>query len=89
MGDQADERKQAQQHGGGASDRQIRLLPLGFHTQMAATFFEGHFHIPAPHKPFNNLLRSHRPIGAEKCFGAALAGGVNHQHPANRHRRKA
>ncbi len=76
MGDQASERKQGQQHRGGAGDGQIRPLPLGFHTEMPARFFKGDFPIPAQHKVFGNLLRAHRAIGAEKRLGAALAAGM-------------
>ncbi len=51
------QRKECQQGGGGAQDRQIRLLALRLHAQMSTDLMEGDFHRPAQDKPGNDLDR--------------------------------
>ena len=52
---QSDQGKETEQHRGGASDGQIRPLPLGFDTQMSSDFLEGHFDLPAHLEPLQDL----------------------------------
>ena len=58
MGDQADERKQAQQGRRGTRNGQVRPLALGLDAEMSAGLFESDFHMRAPRQPCWACFRS-------------------------------
>ena len=68
---------------------QVRPLALGLHAQMRPHLLEGDLQLPAQHKPFQDLRRVRRRIGAEQGLGSEFALWVPNQDPAQGHRRLA
>ena len=68
---------------------QIGPLALGLHAQMGAHLLKGDFQLPAQDKPFQDLGRVRRRVGAEQGLGSEGALGVSDQHPTNEHSRLA
>ena len=69
----------------GAGDGPVGPLTLGFHSQMRPHLLEGDLQLPAQHKPFQDLCRSHCRVGTEQRLGVEFAFGVSNQYPTNGH----
>lgn len=82
MGQQRHQREDPQERGGGAGDGLLVPLALGLHPQVGAHGLEGGLHLPAAHKPGNDLHRISREIGTQESLGSELAFGVANEHPA-------
>ena len=59
LGHDGHQAEETQETGGGAFDGPVRPLALGFETEAGAQFFEGHFDIPAPGGPQDDLFGRH------------------------------
>ena len=86
MREQCYERKQSLQAWCGAQYRQVRPLPLRFYPQVRSRLFKRHFHLPAQHKPLDNLFSSHACVGTQQGLWFKLAIWVGAKHPPNAHR---
>ena len=60
------ERKESQQGGSGAQDRQIRPLALGLDAQMSTHLMKGDFDRPAQDKPLHDLDSFRVLVGAKQ-----------------------
>ena len=49
----------------GPGDSPVRPLALGFDSQVSAYFLEGHFQLPAQHKPLDDLGGRHVEVGTQ------------------------
>ena len=84
-------REEPQQDGRGAGDGQIGPLALGLHAQVgthllkepAPYLIRGDLQLPAQDKPFQDLGRVRRWVGAQQGLGGEGALGIADQHPAN------
>jgi hypothetical protein len=73
MGQEGDQRKQAEQGRSGAGNGRIRPLALGFHAQMGAHLMKGDFHPPAADEPGQDLERHQVEIGRQHGLGLETA----------------
>jgi hypothetical protein len=89
LGQQCDHRVQAEQARGGARDRAIRPLPLGFNAEMGSAFLKGGFDGPAFNECLHDFTWPIAGAGREVCPGVKLAAGVAHEHPPHRQHRLA
>ena len=85
VGRQCNPGKEPHQYRRGAGDGPVGPLTLGFHSQMRPHFLEGDLQLPAQHKPFQDLCRSHCRFGTEQRLGVEFAFGVSNQYPTNGH----
>ena len=83
---EGDEREQAEQRRGGAHNRKVGPLALGFDAEMGAGFLEGDLELPARDEPLEDIDGSGVEIGAEEGLRLELAERIADQQPANRHR---
>ena len=81
--------KEAQQSRRGAGNGQVRPLALGLHAQVGPHLLKGDLQLPAQDKPFQDLGRVRRRVGAEQGLGVEDALRVADQHPAQEYRRLA
>ena len=63
---EGNEREQAEQRRGGAHDREVGPLALGFDAEMGTGFLEGDLELPAGDEPLEDIDRSGVEIGAEE-----------------------
>ena len=89
MGCQGGPGEESHQDWRSTSDGLIRPLALGLHAQMRPHLLEGDLQLPAQHKPFQDLRRIRRRIGAEQGLGSEFALGVPNQDPTQGYRRLA
>jgi hypothetical protein len=82
MRKQSDQREQSQQSRCGSPYRQIRPLPLGLEPEMPPCLLEGHFQLPAHHKPTDDLLWVSFKVGTQKSLGFELSLRVSEKDPA-------
>ena len=75
LGRQCDERVEAQQRRGGASNRTRMPLVLRFHPQMRPRFFQRHFQRPVTDKPGQPLRRRIRQPGLPRRPARACEPG--------------
>src|SRR5215203_1551001 len=88
-GQQRDDREQGEQARRGARDRLVRPLPLRLDAEVGAGLLEGHLHLPASHKPGDDLGGVSREVGAKQSLGRKAVLGIADQDPADRHNRQA
>ena len=88
MSQQSDNGEQAEQHRGRSGNRQVRPLALCLYSEMNPDFLEGHFHLPAPKEPLQDLSGILVELGAEQSASFELAFGVSYQHPTDGHWRQ-
>jgi hypothetical protein len=86
MGEQRDEREQAQQRGRRPPDRRLRPLPLGFYPEVPTHLLESYFHLPAHDEPRQDPFRLGREVSAQQRLGSESALRVAHQHPTQWYR---
>ncbi len=67
----------------GARNRFVRPLALRLHAEMRSRFFKGHFHCPAPDKPFQYLLWFDLQVCRHERLRLELFFRITHQDPAN------
>ena len=79
------QRKECQQGGGGAQDRQIRPLALGLDAQMSTNLVKGDFHCPAQDKPLDDLESLCLLIGTQQGQWLVSAFWIANEHPTDRH----
>jgi hypothetical protein len=85
MGQQSNDRKQAEQHGCRPGNRQMGPLALRLYSKVKPYFLEGDLHLPAPKEPLQDLTGILIELGAEQSAGFELAFGVSDQHPTEGH----
>src|SRR5829696_7464931 len=56
---------------------------------MPTHLLEGHFQLPAHHKPTEDLLGIGLKVGTQQCLGFELSFRITDQHPAHGHREQA
>ena len=83
VGGQGDPGEDSQQDGRGAGDGQVGPLALGFQAQVGPHLLKGNFQLPAQDKPFQDLGRVRRGVGAQQGLGGEGALGISDQHPAD------
>ena len=66
IGEQGDDREEAEQSRCDAQNGKISPLALGLHAEMSSSLVEGDFHLPAPWKPLNNFLGGDGEIRAQQ-----------------------
>jgi len=89
MRKQSDQREQSQENRCGSPYRQIRALPLGLEPEMPLCLLEGHFQLPAHHKPKDDLLWISFKVGTEEGLSFELSSRVSEKDPAHRHGEQA
>jgi hypothetical protein len=89
VGEEGDQREQAQQSRSGAPDSLLRALPLRFEPQALTHLLKGGFHLPAPYKPRDDPLGIGAEIGAKERLSSELSLRITDQDPAHRHGRQA
>ncbi len=82
---ESNQREQAKQRRGGAHDREVGPLPLGFDAQMGTSFLKGDFHLPARDEPLEDIDGGGVEIGAEEGLRWEFTARIAHQQPANGH----
>lgn len=80
VGEDRHHRKERQQRGDGPQGSEVRPLALRFHAEVGPHFVKGHFHLPAPHKPFDDLLSRVAQIRTQQRLWRELTLGVTNQH---------
>jgi hypothetical protein len=83
---EGDEREQSEQSRGGADDREVGPLTLGFNAEMGAAFLERDLKLPPRDESLEDIDRSGAEIGAEEGLWRELAARIADQQPANGHR---
>ena len=63
---ESNQREQAKQRRGGAHDREVGPLPLGFDAEMGTSFLKGDFQLPARDEPLEDIDGGSVEIGAEE-----------------------
>jgi hypothetical protein len=63
-----DNGEQAEQNRGGAEDRLVGPLALGFDAEMSAHFLKGDFELPTTDEPGEYVARMSVEIGCQKCL---------------------
>src|SRR3712207_6006620 len=81
VSEQRDHGEQSQQRRGSPLDRSLGPMPLSLKSQALTYFLKGGLHLPAPHKPADDLLRVGTKIGAKERLGPELSLRVSDQHP--------
>ena len=81
---QSDQREQSQESRCGSPYRQIRPLPLGLEPEMPPCLLEGHFQLPAHHKPTDYLLRIGVEVGTQEGLSSELSLRVSEKETQRR-----
>src|SRR5205814_694004 len=85
MRKQGDERKQAQEGGGGAGNGLDGPLTLGFDAEMFTHMAKGGFHLPTTLEEDQDVERVEGEVGGQQGLSGQFTGHIANENEADRH----